>query len=47
MVMEYVIDEDGLVPNLIDEKGYSFPSSHSMVSCAYYGLLIYLICMTR
>ena len=29
--------------NLITEKGYSFPSGHSMVSFAYYGLLIYLI----
>ncbi len=28
---------------LIDEKGYSFPSGHSMVSAAFYGLLIYLI----
>lgn len=29
--------------NIITEKGYSFPSGHSMVSFAYYGLLIYLI----
>ena len=28
---------------LIDEKGYSFPSGHSMVSAAFYGFLIYLI----
>lgn len=28
---------------LIDEKGYSFPSAHSMASMAFYGLLIYLI----
>ena len=28
---------------LIDEKGYSFPSGHSMVSMAFYGFLIYLI----
>ncbi len=28
---------------LIDESGYSFPSGHSMVSMAFYGLLIYLI----
>ena len=27
---------------LIDEKGYSFPSGHSMVSMAFYGFLIYL-----
>lgn len=29
--------------NLIIEKGYSFPSGHSMLSLAYYGFLIYLI----
>ena len=29
--------------NLIDEFGYSFPSGHSMVSLAFYGLLIYII----
>ena len=28
---------------LIAESGYSFPSGHSMVSMAFYGLLIYLI----
>lgn len=28
---------------LIDESGYSFPSGHSMVSAAFYGLLIYII----
>ena len=28
---------------IIDESGYSFPSGHSMVSTAFYGLLIYLI----
>lgn len=29
--------------NIIIEKGYSFPSGHSMVSLAFYGLFIYLI----
>lgn len=29
---------------IINETGYSFPSGHSMVSMAFYGLLIYLIC---
>lgn len=29
--------------NLIDEGGYSFPSAHSMVSVAFYGLFIYII----
>ena len=28
---------------IIEEGGYSFPSGHSMVSMAFYGLLIYLI----
>lgn len=28
---------------IIDQSGYSFPSGHSMVSMAFYGLLIYLI----
>ena len=28
---------------IIEEAGYSFPSGHSMVSMAFYGLLIYLI----
>lgn len=31
------------IMRLIDENGYSFPSGHSMVSTAFYGLLIYLI----
>ncbi len=29
--------------NLIDEGGFSFPSGHSMVSMAFYGLFIYVI----
>lgn len=29
--------------SLITEKGFSFPSGHSMVSTAFYGLMIYLI----
>ena len=28
---------------IIEESGYSFPSGHSMISMAFYGLLIYLI----
>ena len=31
------------IMRLIEESGYSFPSGHSMVSTAFYGLLIYLI----
>ena len=29
--------------NIINESGYSFPSGHSMVSMAVYGLIIYYI----
>ena len=32
---------DGI--NIITESGYSFPSGHSMVSMAYYGLLMYFV----
>lgn len=28
---------------LVEERGYSFPSGHSMISLAFYGFLIYLI----
>ena len=31
---------------LIAESGYSFPSGHSMISMAFYGLLIYMIWKT-
>ena len=29
---------------IIDASGYSFPSGHSMISMAFYGFIIYLIC---
>ena len=29
--------------NIIIEKGFSFPSGHSMISAAFYGLLIYFV----
>jgi len=32
---------------LIEEKGYSFPSGHAMVSMAFYGMLIFLIWQTE
>ena len=28
---------------IVEESGYSFPSGHSMASCAFYGFFIYLI----
>ncbi len=31
------------VLKIVQEKGYSFPSGHSMVSTGFYGFLIYLI----
>ena len=33
--------------NLIDEKGYSFPSGHSLTCMAFYGFIIYLICRSK
>ncbi len=33
--------------NLIVEKGYSFPSGHSMVSMAFYGFFIYIILKSK
>lgn len=32
---------------MIEEKGFSFPSGHAMVSAAFYGILIYLINRTN
>jgi len=43
-IMKYIVQRprpDGY--RLISESGYSFPSGHSMISAAFYGLLIYLI----
>ena len=43
-LLKYIIQRprpDGY--RLIAESGYSFPSGHSMVSMAFYGLMIYLI----
>lgn len=31
------------VLRLVEESGYSFPSGHSMVSMAFYGIIIYLV----
>ena len=31
---------------LIQESGYSYPSGHSMISMAYYGILIYIVRQT-
>ncbi len=30
---------------MVVEKSYSFPSAHAMVSMAFYGFLIYLVCL--
>ena len=43
-LLKYIVQRprpDGY--RLIAESGYSFPSGHSMVSMAFYGLIIYLI----
>lgn len=29
---------------LVEESGYSFPSGHAMISVAFYGFIIYIIC---
>ena len=33
--------------NIIEESGFSFPSGHSMMSVAFYGLLVYFISKKR
>lgn len=35
------------INSIISESGYSFPSGHSMVSMAFYGFLIYLLCKSN
>ena len=43
-ILKYIIQRPRPTEyRIIDESGYSFPSGHSMVSAAFYGLLIYLI----
>lgn len=43
-ILKFIIQRERPVGyNLIIEKGFSFPSGHSMVSTAFYGFLIYLI----
>lgn len=37
----------GIVLPLVLEKGYSFPSGHSMAAAAFYGFLIYLLWRSR
>lgn len=32
---------------IIDEKGYSFPSGHAMVSIGFYGYILYLVWQTK
>ena len=43
ILKKIVIRPRPLEINLIKEKGYSFPSGHTMTSVAFYGFLIYLI----
>jgi len=35
--------ERPIIINLIEESGYSYPSGHSMISMAFFGLIAYLI----
>lgn len=42
-ILKIIVNRERPVGNrLIDVSGYSFPSGHSMVSMAFYGLFIYL-----
>lgn len=44
-ILKYIIQRPRPTEfRIIDERGYSFPSGHSMVSATFYGFLIYLIC---
>lgn len=44
VVLKHIIQrERPNINRLISEKGYSFPSGHSMMSMAFYGMLIFLI----
>ena len=44
VILKHIIQrERPNINRLIPEKGYSFPSGHSMMSMAFYGMLIFLI----
>ena len=44
VVLKYIVQrERPNINRLIPEEGYSFPSGHSMMSMAFYGMLIFLI----
>lgn len=41
-LLKYIVQRPRPIENrLIKESGYSFPSGHSMISMAFYGLIIY------
>lgn len=42
-ILKYTFQRTRPINQIVIEKGYSFPSGHSMVSMAFYGLLIYLL----
>lgn len=43
-ILKFIVQRERPIGyNLIIEKGFSFPSGHSMVSTAFYGFLIYLL----
>lgn len=43
-IFKYIVQRPRPIESrLIEESGYSFPSGHSMVSTAFYGLIIYFI----
>lgn len=42
-ILKYIVQRPRPNNPLVEETGFSFPSGHSMVSLAFYGLLTYLI----
>lgn len=42
-ILKIIVQRDRPLYMIIEESGYSFPSGHSMVSTAFYGLLVYLV----
>ena len=42
-ILKYTFQRTRPIDQIVIEKGYSFPSGHSMISMAFYGYFIYLI----
>ncbi len=46
-ILKLIIQRPRPISALVDESTFSFPSGHTLVSFAFYGLLIYLICTSK